>query len=225
MRTVLREEQSLNTRNALRLFVLLPAILAVLTACGAGTQVTRVQAVPESADVPYRKILVISLLDSFDARKYLENELVARLATQGVEAVASSSMMDSRVANSRKLYLGMVDDIGADAVLVSQLAKVDADATVRDMRPQATYNFRPTYYYNIWSVELTEYVEPQSVALGFSVVLASQLFSVKQKDAVWGIEAKFRVAQNIDQYWDYSVFPDQAATIATYLSRDGVITR
>lgn len=225
MRTNFREELSLNTIKNLRLFALLTAVVAFLAACGAGTQVTRVQAVPESADVPYRKILVISLLDSFDARIYLENELVARLAEQGVQAVASSSMMDSRVANTRKLYLGMVEDIEADAVLVSQLARVDTDATVRDMRPQATYNFRPTYYYNIWSVELTEYTEPQSVALGFSVVLASQVFSVSQKEAVWGIEAKFRVAQDVDQYWDYSVFPDQAATIATYLTRDGLIAR
>ena len=201
------------------------AITSLLVACAGSTQVTRVQAVPESADSPYRKILVISLLDSFDARKYLEDELVIQLEGRGVAAVASTSMMNSQVANTRKLYLGMVDEVGADAVLVSQLVDASADATVRDMRPEATYNFRPTYYYNIWSVELTEYVEPQSVALGFSVVLASQLFSVNQKDSIWGIEASFRVAQNIDQYWDYDVFPDQAATIVREMSRDGLIRR
>ena len=201
----------------------MPALFALLASCAGSTQVTRVQSVPESADAPYQKVLVISLFDSFDARKYLEDELVKVLVERGVTAVASTSMMDSQVANTRRLYAGMVEEVGADAVLVSQVAEAAADATVRSMRPQATYNFRPTWYYNIWSVELTEYVEPKSVALDYSVVLASQLFSVSQKDSVWGIEASFNVAQNIDQYWDYNVFPDQAATIVREMSREGLI--
>ena len=191
----------------------------------AGTQVTRVQALSESADVPYRKILVVALLDSFDARKYLESELVTQLSQRGVDAVASTSMMTSRDAATRRTVVAMVDDVEADAVLVSQLASVASDVKVKDMRPEATYNFRPTYYYNVWSVELTEYVEPQSVAVGHSIVLASQLYSVSVRDAVWGIEAKFRIAQNIDQYWDYAVFPEQAEAVATHMSRDGLIAR
>jgi hypothetical protein len=57
--------------------------------------------------------------------------------------------------------MAMVEKIDADAVLVTQLASLESKGTVKDMNPQATYNFRPTYYYNVWSVDLEEYVEPQ----------------------------------------------------------------
>lgn len=200
-------------------------VLLVITACAGGTQVTRVQAVPASADVPYSKILVVSLFESFDARKYLEKELVTELSGRGVDAIASTSMMTSRDPATRRTFVAMVDDIEADAVLVTHLASMSSDVTVKDMRPEATYNFRPTYYYNVWSVDLTEYVEPQSVALGHSIALATQLYSVRERDAVWGIEAKFQISQDIDQYWDYAVFPEQADAIASHMSRDGLIAR
>ena len=49
-----------------------------LGAC-AGTTVTRVQELSESADAPYDNVLVISLFKSFDARRYLEDAIVKEL--------------------------------------------------------------------------------------------------------------------------------------------------
>jgi hypothetical protein len=57
----------------------------------------------------------------------------------------------------------MVEKLESDAVLVTQLVSLNTDAKMQDMNPRSTHNFRPTYYYNVWSVELTEYVEPQSM--------------------------------------------------------------
>ena len=52
----------------------------------------------------------------------------------------------------------MVKDIDADAVMVSQLVSLDTKEKMVDMSPEATYNLRPTYYYNVFSVDLQEYV-------------------------------------------------------------------
>ena len=121
--------------------------------------------------------------------------------------------------------MAMVEKIDADAVLVTQLASLESKGTVKDMRPEATYNFRPTYYYNVWSVDLEEYVEPQSVEFKHSLVLATQLYSVLNREAVWAIESKSKIVMNHEQVRDYAIIVDEAKAIATHLSRDGLIAR
>ena len=176
-----------------------------------------------SADAPYNTVLVVSLFESYDARKYLEKEVVQQLSERGISAVASTSMMDSRTPATRPTFLAMVDRIDADSVLVTQLANIETDVSVKTMKPQSTYNVRPTYYYNVWSVELTEYIEPTGMEFDNSLVLATQLFSVLSKDTVWAIESNFKFVQEVDQLWDYSIFVDQAKVITTHMSRDGLI--
>jgi hypothetical protein len=194
-----------------------------MTACSAGTQITRIQAVAPTADVPYKKVLVVSLFEAFDTRVYLEKEIVSQLSAHGVDAFASTSMMNSKVPATRQTFEEMVDKVGADSVLVSHLVSLDSSAKVKDMRPESTYNIRPTYYVNVWSVELTEYVEPPSVALGAKVLLATQMYSVKARDSVWAIESQFKIQQNVDQLWDYKMFPEQAKSLVSQLSKDGLI--
>jgi hypothetical protein len=185
--------------------------------------VTRTQELAESADTPYDKILVIALFDSFDSRHYLEQEVVAKLSELGTDAVASTSMMDSNTPVTRQTFIAMVDKIGADALLVTQLVSLQSEGTVKDMRPETTVNFRPTYYYNVFSVEVTEYLEPQSIEFEHSLVLMTELFSVLKRESVWGIQASSTIKLDHETVRDYSIFVDEANAIATYLERDGLL--
>ncbi len=202
---------------------LLFGIAVALGACATGPQITRTQEVSESADTPYQKILVITLLSSFDSRRYLEDEVVLQLSKLGTDAVASTSMMNTRTPVTRETFLAMVEEIDADAVLVTRLVSLESKGTMKDMNPQATRNFRPTYYYNVWSVELEEYVEPQAAEFKHSLVLATQLYSALNREVVWAIESKSKIVQGFDQVNNYSIIVDEANAIATYLSRDGLI--
>lgn len=195
----------------------------LLSACAGGTRVTRVQHLDPAADAPYEKILVISLLSSFDARRFLEKEIVTQLAALGTDAVASTTMMDTRTPVTRETFIAMVEKIGADGVIISQIVHIESTSKLKDARPQATYNFRPTYYYNVWSVDLTEYVKPPGLEIATELVMATQVFSVARRESVWTMEAEFKIVQDIDQAWSYSVFPNQAKEIGRYMSRDGLI--
>ncbi|MDH3747399.1 MAG: hypothetical protein OER97_04265 [Gammaproteobacteria bacterium] len=148
-----------------------------------------------------------------------------RISERGAQAVASTSMMDSKTPATRETFLAMVEATGADAVLVTQLVNLDIEAKKKDRRPQATYNFRPTYYYNVWSVELEEYVEPQATNYEFSLVLATQVYSALSKDVVWAIESKSKFGRDYDHLRDYSIYEDEAAAIVTQLSKDRLIVR
>jgi hypothetical protein len=174
---------------------------------------------------PYKNILVIFLSESFDIRRYLETEIVKKIEEGGSKAVRSTSMMNTKVPVSRETFLAMVEEIDADAVLVTQLADLQTKGTVVDMNPQATYNFRPTWYYNVWSVELTEYVAPQAMNYDTKLALATQLYSVEAKKAVWAMESESDIHTAFDQGPDYSVFVKEADTIVKALRKSKMIER
>ncbi len=201
------------------------AIVAALAACSSGPQITRTQEVPETADTPYKNILVITLLSKFESRRYLEQEVVSRLSALGTSAVASTSLMNTKTPMIRDTFMKMVENIDADAVLVTQLSSLRSEGTVVDMSPEATLNLRPTGYWNVFSVDLTEYVEPQAVEFEHSLVLRSELYSVRTQEPVWGIESKSKFSLGFDQAKDYSIIVNEAEAIAKYLSRDGLIAR
>jgi hypothetical protein len=132
-------------------------------------------------------------------------------------------MMSTKTPVTRKTFVDMVEKLDSDAVLVTHLVSLRTGAKMQDMSPQSTYNIRPTYYYNVWSVELTEYVEPQSMELTHKLVLATQLYSVLNKEPVWAIESRSRIVQDYDHRQDYSVFVDEANAITSHMSRDGLL--
>jgi len=168
---------------------------------------------------------VISLFESFDVRRYLEKDIVKQLEERGVRAVASTSLMDTRTPVTRETFLSMVESLNSDAVLVTQLVSLESKGKRTDMNPQSTYTFRPTYYYDVWSVELDEYVDPQGVELKHNIVLATQLYTVRDLQPVWAIESRSKLVQDFDQSLDYSIFTDEATAITTHLSRDGLIAQ
>ncbi len=203
--------------------ILLAGTVVVLGACSMGPQITRTQDLLESADTPYRKILVVVLLPSFDSRRYFEDEVVKQLSERGTAAVASTSMMNTKTPVTRQTFLAMVEKTGADAVVVTQLVSLDSKGTMKDMNPRSTLNIRPTYYYNVWSVELTEYVEPQAAEFEHSLVLATQLYSAKSQEAVWAIESRSKIVQDFDEVKGFTVIVNEATAIAAHLSSDGLL--
>lgn len=197
--------------------------LTLLAACSSKPQVSTVVAQDQPTDAPYENVLVIALFQSFDNRRYLEKEIVKILSARGVNAVASTSQMDTRTPATRSTFLAMVDELQSDAVLVTQLASLETTAKIKDMRPEVTYNVRPTWYYNVWSVDQTEYVAPQGLQLRHKLVLATQLYSAKTREPVWAIEAKSNLKVNYDEYNDYSIFVDEAKAITGRLVRDRIV--
>jgi len=196
---------------------------AILAGCATAPQVTTTVELAEASDAPYKNVLVIFLAESFDSRRYLEMEIVKQLQQTGTLAVRSTSMMDTKTPVSRKTFLDMVERVNADAVLVSQIADLRAQGEVVNMNPESTYNFRPTYYYNVWSVELTEYEEPEAINFEIDLWLATQLYSVDSQDVVWAIEAETKFDQKFDKGRDYQIYIDEATAIVNALKKDGLL--
>ena len=190
-----------------------------------GPRVTTTQEVSASADIPYQNVLIVALFSSFDTRKSFEQEVAQRLSRLGGQGVASTSLMTTTTPLTRQTFLAMVEDIDADAVLITQPVTVESQAAMRDMRPEQTINFTPSYYYNVWSVEQTEYVEPQSLEIEQSLVLATQMYSVSNQAAVWAIESKSKIVRGEGSFSYFPYIVNEADAIAANLSENGLIAQ
>ena len=198
----------------------------VLAPAFAGPRMTRTQDVSESADTPYQNILVIALFSKFDSRRRLEKAVVNELSERGTHAVASTSLMDTKTPVTRQTFLAMLQELDSDAVLITQLVDIKSKATMTESAsPEATLKVRPTYYFKVWEVELTEYMEPQSIEVKSSFVLATQLYSVLNQEAVWAIESKSKIVQTGGPEANYLVYLDEGKAMVKQLSRDRLIAR
>ena len=198
----------------------------VLAPVFAGPRITRTQDVSESADTPYQNILVIALFSKFDSRRRLEKAVVEELSERGTQAVASTSLMNTKTPVTRQTFLAMLQELDSDAVLVTQLVDIKSQATMTESAsPEATLKVRPTYYFNVWEVELTEYMEPQTLEVKSSFVLATQLYSVLNQEAVWAIESKSKIVETGGPEANYLVYLDEGKAMVKQLSRDRLIVR
>jgi len=205
-----------------KLVILTAAFL--LSAC-AGPQVTRVQDLSDTADVPYQNVLVVSLFELFDTRRWVEDAIVKELTERGITAVASTKLMNTKTPVTRQTFQAMVDEQGSDSVLVSQLISLDSSAKVSDSRPEATHIIRPTYYYNVWSVELTEFVEPPFLTMNHEIRLATEMYSVSAEESVWAIESHSKIVRQRETMGDTSFITDEAKAIVRHLARDGLLAK
>jgi hypothetical protein len=119
----------------------------------------------------------------------------------------------------------MVEDLDSDAVLVTQMVSLRSVGTMVDMNPQRTLNLRPTGYWNVFTADVTEYVEPQAAEFEHSLVLLTELYSVRNKETVWGIQSSSDFKLGFDRIRDISVVDKEAKAITSYLSKDGLIVK
>ena len=177
--------------NSSRRLPLLVILTVALGACASGPRVTKIQDVPDTADAPYQKILVISMFQSFDTRRYLEQEIVKALSGRGVDAVAMTSLKGTDTKVNRESVL----EVGAS-----------------------------TNYY-VFSVELTEYREPQNVEFEHVLALETDLYSTAEQERVWAIVTDRQFKEDREHARDYSKFVDEANAIVNQLARDKLVAR
>jgi len=196
-----------------------------LAACASGPRITTIKELSSTADAPYDNILVVALYSKFDSRRYFEDELVRLLREQGVNATASTSRMNTKTPVNRDTFVAMVRDLDADALLLTQMVSLKTEGEIVAMNPKKTLNLRPTGYYNVFTMDVTEYVEPEAVNFEHAVVLLTDLYSAQSRDIEWGIQSASDVKVKFDRLHDFSVIQREARAIVQQLARDGLLAR
>jgi hypothetical protein len=118
-------------------------LFAMLLSSCAATKLTSAWKDPSYQGQP-RKILVIGIAKKPLNKRIFEDEFVKQLKARGTNAVASYTLMPDEKQNDHALIAAKMKEQGADAVLISRLAR---KKTVHTFVP-GTVTYAPSYYGN-----------------------------------------------------------------------------
>jgi hypothetical protein len=158
-------------RYVLSTFVL---ALLLLPSCSATTQLNSVWRDETYRDHP-RKILVLGMLKTPGNRRILEDEMVRQLKAHGTDAVAAYTVLPEQIEANKETITSIMNEIGADAVLISRLMdKKSVTTYVPGTPPPTGYGWHNYYSSNPGYVVQDEYA-----------VVQTNLYDLKTNKLIW----------------------------------------
>ncbi len=199
--------------------------VALHSGCANTAYVSTVQPLADAADVPYKKILVLAVFDSFETRSLAERAMVNDIKKTDTDAVAATAEMLTTTPLNAETLRNMIAKTGADAILVTQVLQLsDSTSKVKNRSPEASWKVRPTYYFNVWEVRLNEYMEPPFLETEAKILLLTELFETSSQELVWVAESKAKIVKDMSRPGYYPVVSSAAEKIARQMQDDGIMS-
>ena len=109
-------------------------------------------------------------------------------------------------------------------MLVTQLVdKTKSKTKVKERNPQTSYKVNETFFWNVWDVQVVEYMEPEYLETKLSVDLITELYQVDSQQRVWAIESKAKIVKDLSRPDYYPFIDSDAAKIVARMRSEGII--
>ena len=140
---------------------------------------------------PFSVLFVIGVAKKETTRRSFENMFVEKLQAAGVQAVASSSVMESNQKIEKGAILAAIEKLDIDAVLITRLVslkekEIRSPSTSEQGRPD-DYQGR---YYTDYSIAYGSSHEPAQYTTSVRVGLETKLYDVKTEQLIWAATSK-----------------------------------
>ena len=140
---------------------------------------------------PFSDLFVIGVAKEENTRRSFENKFVEKLQAAGVQAVASSSVMESDQKIEKATILAAIEKLDIDAVLVTRLISLKE----REIRsPSTSEQGRPDdyqgRYYSDYSTAYGYAHQPAQYTTSVRVGLETKLYDVKTEKLIWAASSK-----------------------------------
>jgi hypothetical protein len=189
-------------------------VLALVLAACATTTLTNQWKNPEYSGPPLRKVLVLGVTKQPSVRRVFEDEFAARLQAAGVQAVQSYTLLPQDGQADQAVLEKIVQDIGADGVLVTRLVKQEQKTRVS---PGFYYPYPYAGFYGWYSSYWMGYYEPSVYSYDVATAETS-LYSPPQSRLVWSGTTETFAPSDVKK--DTSEF---AAVVIKALREQGII--
>lgn len=205
---------------------LITLVALTLGGCANIARLTEIQPLEKSAAVPYNKVLVVGLFNSFDTRSLLERAIVQDIGRGTPGAVAATSFMKTTTPLTTETIKAIVKESEADAVLVTQLVDMSKSKTkVKERNPQTSYKINQTFFWNVWDVQVVEYMEPEYLEQKLSLYLITELYQVDNQQRVWAINSKAKIVKDLSRPDYYPFIDSDAEKIVARMRSEGIIQK
>ena len=140
---------------------------------------------------PFSDFFVIGVAKEKNTRRSFENKFVEKLQATGVQAVASSSVMEPDQKIEKKAILAAIEKLDIDAVLVTRLVSLKEE----EIRSPSTSEYgRPDdyqgTYYSDYSIAYGRMNQPAQYTTSVRVGLETKLYDVGTEKLIWAVLSK-----------------------------------
>ena len=185
------------------------AILA-LAGCSASSKLTSVWTDPSFQTNSLRNILVIAAANKPGVRRVFEDQFVAKLHAQGVNAVASYTLVGDGSVDST-IVANALREKGLDGVFVTRL--VDRQTVETYYPPTSSVVSAPSPYYGGWygyySVGYAYTTSPGYTVANEVVNLETNLYRASDAKLVWSALSESWLSETGDPGPEIAPFIDQ----------------
>ncbi len=172
-------------------------------------------------DQPHSRILIIGLSNSRNRRDRWETVMADTLRRSGMMAWASTSLMDPTTDLSRETILPVVEESGADLVLVTRLVREDVKASeVQGYTGAKTQRKTENPVIDFFRYDYKEYEEPGYVLLSTTVRLTTDVFETRAGRLLLTIDTTTR-----DKDSEFDLLVDVTEAIDRRLRREQLTAR
>ncbi len=171
------------------------AAAVLMTGC-ATTKITSAWKEPSYQAKP-QKVMIIGIVKELVNRRILEEEFARQLKARGNEAMASYTVIPDEKETDDKLIAAQMKEQGADAVLITRLAKKE---TVYTYAPGCRY-YPPSYYgtwHDYYVYGCQDMYSPGYMAEDQYAFMETNLYDAGKDNLVWSASSKTEV-MNSDQ--------------------------
>jgi hypothetical protein len=188
--------------------VLLALIAAFASACASSTKIINQWANPDYSSVSLRRILVLGVSKQAGIRRSFEDAFVARLKTEGVDAVASYRYIREDGQADEALVKSAVAQANADGALITRLVRMEkkSDFVAGYYQPAPAMTFG---FYRGYTASWLGYYEPPRVYQYDVYISETNLYDLSKDQLVWSGTVQTTdpgdINQEIDRYVDQVV--------------------
>lgn len=205
-------------RSHFRLAGLATITLVLAAGCAKETSVVKLYEDPALSTKSYQRFLIVDISSDHSQQQQFENEIVAQLRQQKVDAIPSFTMIDTSNGVTQEEVDRVRDEVEADAILMTHIAGVGTEIGVHEGREEWKSTCRggdPVDYF-LYDRELI--AEPDSVSVALTVTVVSNLYDGETHERIWSIKSTC-----FDKATMFEVLIEEAGTIAQQLRIDKLI--
>ena len=194
-------------------FALLLIVVAAISGCAASGG-------SSPGKEAFGNVLVIGVAGSWDSRAQFERGVVSGLRAEGIDAKAYSLVVGGGKLPTREDVLAAINEHGFDAVVVTRVLDVTADAEMRDAVTGTKVTRKDSGFMKLFRYDYEEIGDPIDLTVQTQVELVTELYSSASEELVWSSETKAPKSDNVAALIDES-----ARLVVRKLKRSGKLAR
>ncbi|MEO1034851.1 MAG: hypothetical protein AAFX44_04735 [Pseudomonadota bacterium] len=192
----------------------------VLLGCAQTSQVEKTFEDPAFSDASFGRFMVIGVAESENVRRMFEEQLVASLREQGVDAIPSYAHLRRGEAVTRDSVVAACETQKVDAVLVTRLKSSETQTSIEESREEVKVTRKDEGAFNLFRYDYDVLSAPEVVKVTTTVVLSTDLYTVAGRAKIWSVDTTAFETETVRE-----AIETESGAIIGQLSRDGYLAR